>query len=121
MVIPEVECIGTSWIGRVQPPACRQNLIDNAGDWRRGVNDDTATRDAFFCCMQSRNEFLLFRFSAEVSWVQRHALVEPSKQCLKVADLKNKSAVEQINKVGEVSRAAAEEGDCVAVISRCPR
>lgn len=67
--------------------------------------------------MQPRNEFLLFWFSAEVSWVACDTLIEPSIQCLKVGDLKNKDAVKQIGKAGEISRTAAEEGDCVAVIS----
>lgn len=56
--------------------------------------------------MQSGNECLLSWFSAEVGGIQRHTLV---------ADFKNKNS-KQIDKIGEVCRAAAEEGDCDAVV-----
>lgn len=66
--------------------------------------------------MQSCNEFLFLRFSAPVSGVPRHAIIKPLIQCVKVVDLKNENAVKKINKAVEISAAAAEEGDCDAVI-----
>ncbi|MBK6704425.1 MAG: hypothetical protein IPG56_12195 [Caulobacteraceae bacterium] len=54
------------------------------GEWRGGVDYDCATRDIFFCCMQSDNECLLSWFSAEVGGIQSHTLV---------ADFKNKNSV----------------------------
>ncbi len=67
--------------------------------------------------MQSCNEFLFLWFSAPVSWVPCHPLIKPSIQCVNVVDLKNKNTIKQINKVVEISRAAAEKGDRDAVIS----
>jgi hypothetical protein len=101
----------------VRPSAFRENFVDDLGEWRGGVDYDCATRDIFFCCMQSGNEGLLSWFSAEVGGIQRHTLIESSVQSVEVADFKNKNSVKQIDKIGEVSGAAAEKGDCDAVIS----
>ena len=57
------------------------------------IYDDAAAGYVFFRSMQSRNEFLFLWFSAPVSWVSRHALINPPIQCVKVVDLKNKNAV----------------------------
>src|SRR4051812_1625680 len=66
--------------------------------------------------MHSFNKFFFFRFCAPVSWVQRHSLINPPKQEVKIVDLKNENAIKQINKAVEISRAAAEKRECGAVI-----
>lgn len=91
------------YVALVWPSAFRENFVDDSGDWRSGVDYDTATWDIFFCSMQSGNKRLLSWFSAEVVGIQRHTLIQPSQHCVDVADLKNKNSVEQINKMGEVS------------------
>ena len=57
------------------------------------IDDDASVGYVFFRSMQSRNEFLFLCFSAPVSWISRHALIQPSIQCVKVVDLKNKNAI----------------------------
>lgn len=72
--------------------AFRENLIDNAGDRRSGVNDHRILRNILFRCIQSRNEFPFLWFSAEVSWVQCHSLINPPVHGVQV-DLQDKHAV----------------------------
>ena len=70
-----------------------EDFIHDAGKRLCCIYDDAAAGYIFFRSMQSRNEFLFLWFSAPVSWVSRHALINPPVQCVKVVDLKNKNAV----------------------------
>jgi len=63
--------------------------------------------------MQSRNQLLFDRSSAKLIF---GSAGKPPFQRVEI-DVENENPIKQINKAGEISGAAAEEGDCVAVIS----
>jgi hypothetical protein len=56
-----------------------KDFVHDALKRRGGVDYDTL-RGIFFCCVQSFNKFFFFGFSAPVSWVPRHSLINPPKQ-----------------------------------------
>jgi hypothetical protein len=93
--------------------AFRENLVDNAGDRRSGVNAHRILRNILFRCMQSHNQLPFARSSAKL------ILWSPGKPPVQrvVIDVENENPVKQINKAVEISGAAAEEGDRVALIS----
>jgi hypothetical protein len=68
-----------------------KNLIHNEFKRPCGVYRH-APGCVFFRLMQSRNEFPLRWFCAPVIWVQRHSLVKPAVQGVKV-NLKDKNAI----------------------------
>jgi hypothetical protein len=72
--------------------AFRENLIHHLFKWSSGVYRHAAARYGFFRLMQSCDDFPFRWFRAPVSWVQRHSLIDPPVQGLKV-DLKDKNAV----------------------------
>ena len=86
-----------------------QNLIHDAFNRRSGIDYDTTLRDIFFRCIQSRNEFAFLWFSAEVSWVQCHSLINPPVHGVQV-DLQDKHAVKQVDEFGKIPRATTEKG-----------
>jgi len=93
--------------------AFQENLIHDAFKRRSGVDYDATLRDIFFRCMQSHNQLPFARSSAKlIFWSPG----KPPVQRVEI-DVENENPVKQINKVGEISRATAEEGDRVALIS----
>lgn len=70
-----------------------KDFVNNADKRLSCIYDSAAVGYVFFRSMQSRNEILFLWFSAPVSWVSRHALIQPPIQCVKVVDLKHKNAV----------------------------
>jgi hypothetical protein len=66
--------------------------------------------------MHLSDEFSFLRFSAEVSWIESHTLINPPKQDFKVADLKNKNAVKRFDELVEILAATTEERDGNAMI-----
>jgi hypothetical protein len=65
-------------------------LVNDARDWRGGVDCNTVLRNVFFRLMQSRDNFS-FRLSSAPLILR--SLVEPPDQCAKV-DFKDEDAVE---------------------------
>ena len=61
----------------VRLSAFRENLVNDARERCSGVDDDAVFRNVSFRLMQAHSEFPFLRFSAEVSWVQRHSLINP--------------------------------------------
>jgi hypothetical protein len=74
-------------------------------DRRCGVYHDTIVRRVFLLCVQSHNEFTFDGPSSPL--VFRSFSKTPDQRI--ATDLKNKNLVKQVNKLGEISRAAAEE------------
>ena len=61
-----------------------------------------------FRLMQAHSAFPFLRFFREISWVQRHALVNPPVHGVQV-DLQDKNDIKQVDKLGEIPRAAAKK------------
>jgi hypothetical protein len=107
---------GTAQIRLFQQPRLRpdprENLIHDAFKRRGGVDYDTTLREVFFRGMQSHNQLAFARSSAKLIFGSPG---KPPVQRIEI-DLENEDPVKQINEAGEISRAAAEEGDRVALI-----
>ena len=69
-----------------------KDFVHHAEERLCGIDYDAAAGYVFFRSMHSRNEFLLLRFSAEVSWIPRHTLIKPPIYCFNVVNIKNKNA-----------------------------
>src|ERR1700751_3053670 len=73
-------------------PGTRKNLIHHLLEWSCGVDDDAVLRNVFFRLMQAYSEFPFLWFSAEVSWVQCHSLINPPVHGVQV-NIEDKHAV----------------------------
>ncbi len=78
--------------------ALTDNLVNDARERCGGVDDNAVFRDAFFRVIQSRSDFPFRLFSAPVSWVHCHPLIDPPVHCVKV-NFKDKNAVKQIDEL----------------------
>ena len=76
----------------VNCPGTRKNLIHHVLKWSCGVDDDAVFRNVFFRLMQAHSKFPFLWFSAEVSWVQCHSLINPPVHGVQ-GDLQDKYAV----------------------------
>ncbi len=85
-----------------------KDLVHDARDGRRSIDDETALWNVFFRFVQARDEFTFHWLSAAPLMVQ--SLVKPPVQCAKV-NLENEDAVEQSNKFGKIPGTTAEECD----------
>ena len=68
------------------------NFIHDADKRLCCIEYDAAAGYVFFRLMQARNDFPFLWFSAPVSWVQCHSLINPPETGVKV-DLKSKHAI----------------------------
>src|SRR5688572_21451735 len=96
-----LECFGLAaphltmplgWSLLVSRSGFRKDVVDDAVDRRSSVNLHRVFRNMLFRRIQSRNEFPFFWFSAEVSWVQCHSLINSPVHGIEV-DLQQKHAV----------------------------
>jgi hypothetical protein len=69
-----------------------KDFVHDADKRRCGIYDDATARDAFFRLIQARRDFPFLWFSAPVSWVPCHSLINPPETGVKV-DFKNKHAI----------------------------
>ena len=95
--------------------ALTKDLVNDEREGWGGVDDDAVFRNVCFRVMQSHSEFPFLWFSAKISWVYCHSLINPPVHGVQV-DIQNKHGVKQRDEFCKIPRAAAEKCDPLLLV-----